>query len=149
MKDHDTEPVTEFAEGLPPAAPVHDDRADLTESSVRLNEPSAMEIFFAWEKLRLLHNGVFFLALFLRNGTLLSPAFTLYEFILIAATVNACYSTGPIVESYLTWFGVPRALARWSVFGIGTFVVVLFAFGVIWLPAPGPGERMRDWDMDL
>lgn len=141
MKEGKSETATEITEGLPPAWPIHDERAEPVEPDIRVNEPTAIQVFFVWEKLRLVHNALFVLALLLRYGGSWRSQFTSYEWFLILATVNACFCTGPIAESYLTCFGVPRWAARWSVFLIGTLVVILFALGVVWLPAPGPGER--------
>ena len=52
MNEDKPETSTQIAEGLLPAPLIDDDRAAWPEPNLRVNEPSAIEIFFAWEKLQ-------------------------------------------------------------------------------------------------
>jgi hypothetical protein len=51
----------EIAEGLPPAGTKTDVAIDVAPD-IRAVQPTAMEVVFAWEKLRLLYNGILIVA---------------------------------------------------------------------------------------
>jgi NhaP-type Na+/H+ or K+/H+ antiporter len=74
--------------------------------SIRSYEPYAMQVFFAWEKIRVFWNLLIFILL----GLVLrcSPR----EFFLFLIAFNICFCTGPAIEGYLCWIGVPRLAAR-------------------------------------
>ena len=96
----------------------------------------------AWEKLRLVFNGVLiawtlFLAIFGGPDLLATADFwTLATF--GGIVVNICYFAGPIVETYVTWLGFPMPVLRWVLFFLGTLVcaaAATLALGVLMFEA--------------
>lgn len=128
MKDGKTESATEITEGLPPAPPIHDDRVESAEHDLRVNEPSAMQVFFAWEKLRVLYNVILITGLLAKYSGMRGGLGDrwLWDFCFFLFLTNACVSTGPVIEGYLCYFGLPRRAARWI-----SFLVV--TAGSLWL----------------
>jgi len=83
-----------------------------------------MEVFFAWEKLRILYNGLLIVAVLIRFEFILE---VIPFFVEPAIYANLCFCAGPVAEGYLCWFGLPRQPCRWVVFWIGFFITVAFA----------------------
>ena len=124
MSDANTKSATEIAEGLPPAKHTVDEPP---VPDIRAADPTFMEVFFAWEKLRLLYNGLLILlvmAMAVKSG--FSP-FVGVMFGLHALVANLCFSAGLVVEGYLCWLGLPRQTCRWCIFWIGFVITVPFA----------------------
>lgn len=117
---------TGIAEGLPSAPPIHDDRA---EPDVLVSEPTAMEVFFAWEKLRVLFNIVAIINILLGPKILLplSP-FNSEMFLLALLMANVFASIGPTGENYLSWFGFRRTAARIIMFASLAILLLLWCW---------------------
>jgi hypothetical protein len=109
---------TDIAEGLPPAPHQHV-QVQPEELDVRVNEPSAMQTFFAWEKLRILYNGIL-IAVFLvaMSGMKGGPwgVRELWWFLFFLLLINVSFCVGHIAEGYMCYFGIPRTAARWMSF---------------------------------
>jgi hypothetical protein len=129
MRDRNTEPASEIAEGLPPTLPVHDDRAELAEHDLRVNEPTAMQVFFAWEKLRIVYNLLLALLVLSIRG---SDVFDLLpNFIEAAILANVCYCVGPVAEGYLCLLGLKRIPARLISCFLGLLLATYYTVQVV------------------
>jgi hypothetical protein len=104
-----------YAPPSSPALPADDQR------------PALREIVLAWEKLRLLYNGLLAVpGILVLNSMIGQFGMRLAEAILsgvfVAVCANLCYLLGPVAELYL------RGLfGRWLIFGSGT-LLSLFLF---------------------
>jgi hypothetical protein len=89
--------------------------------------PSAAEVFIAWERLRLLYNGLLVAwTLFLGRDKLGNPSFQ--EMLIVGAIVaNLGFCLGVTAEGYLALLGLPRRPARWFLFVVGTLTALLAA----------------------
>jgi hypothetical protein len=121
--------MTEIEEGLPPI-PANQPCKDLPLAklpSIRAPEPTAMDVFFAWEKLRLFYNAIMILVTL--GLTVYAQANPLAAVVFVgeALLANICFSVGPIVEGYACWFGLPREYARWCIFTLGCIVTTALA----------------------
>jgi hypothetical protein len=117
----------EIAKGLPPTY-----QAALPLFNIRASEPTFMEVFFAWEKLRLLYNSMLIVAVL---GTALKAGYSMLVgifFVEPAIYANLCFCAGPVAEGYLTWLGLPRRPCRWIIFWVGFFITLTFA--IIYTP---------------
>src|SRR5579864_3672300 len=92
---------TGIVEGPPPAST----EPALSALNIRAREPTFMEVFFAWEKLRLLYNGLLIVVVLVRFEFNFR---VILFFVEPAIYANLCFCAGPVAEGYLTWFGVPR-----------------------------------------
>ena len=111
---------TDIASGLPPLA----NDPTLSLPNIRAAEPTFMEVFFAWEKLRLLYNGLFIVVVLIRlEFNLLAIPF----FVEPAIYANLCFCAGPVAEGYLCWLGLPHQPCRWVVFWAGFFFTLALA----------------------
>lgn len=107
-----------YAPPSSPALPADDQR------------PALREIVLAWEKLRLLYNGILAIpGLLVVNSMIGQFGITLVEAILSAAFVavaaNLCFLLGPVAELYLRGLfrqGQPLGRGRWLIFGSGTLL---------------------------
>src|SRR5262249_45571426 len=92
-----TEPIfSPPAHGMPT---VSEPVAASTES-VRQTFPDAMEVFIAWERLRLLYNAILVVSVLLHLKSLLGLFHA--SFLLEAAlAANVCFCAGPVAEGYL------------------------------------------------
>src|SRR5262245_2258262 len=116
---------TEVAEGLPLVLPVPE-RADLND---RVNETTAMQVFFSWEKLRLPYNAALAIVVLSRIGSI---ALDFVPHLIEAAILaNICFCMGPVAESYLCWWKVRRLIARWIVGIIGLIVATFYTVVVV------------------
>lgn len=106
------------------------------------DRPSVLrEVVVAWEKLRLLYNGLLalpgVLVLFLmidRHGMPWIAA--LVSAVFVAVGANACFLLGPLAELYLRGLllgGRGLGRGRWLIFGAGT----VFSFGIFMLVLVG------------
>jgi hypothetical protein len=130
MKDGKTESGTEIAEGLPPTPPMDENPVEPAEHDVRMSEPTAMQVFFAWEKLRILLNICATISmcvapafLFVRGDHFTGNFFAF----LVAANLLACI--GPVGENYFCWFGIRRSVSR----AISLFFLAITFFIWIWI----------------
>jgi hypothetical protein len=99
--------------------------------NIHAAEPTFMEVFFAWEKLRLLYNGLLIVAVLIRFQFILE---VIPFFVEPAIYANLCFCAGPVAEGYLCWFGLPRQPCRWVVFWAGFFLTL--AFAIVYSPFP-------------
>ncbi len=92
-------------------------------------------VVVTWEKLRLVYNVVVGVAALLL--TMLMPGHILVRPQLVERIVegaifaNLCYCAGPMIDGYLTWFGVRHPLITAGLFAAGTFLTVAFAAAVL------------------
>lgn len=106
--------------------------AEDAESGSRGNSLSSKHetlgrVLVTWEKLRFVYNAigavptVIMLAIFPTHaGELLS----------CALAANLCYCVGPLVDCYLTWFGLRHRAVTAILFVLGTGTMLLLALGV-------------------
>ena len=112
---------TDVAEGLPPQdLSANDDRAPSGVPDIRKDDVSAMDVFLAWEKLRIVYNGVLvsIVVISILSGRDFNP-FVLIEGALFA---NLCYCSGPVAEGYCCLFGISRQFARAVIFIVGVLM---------------------------
>jgi hypothetical protein len=85
------------------------------------------EVFFGWERLRVVYNGVLVsLTLLCGFGSLADPKFWSTA-VFGAILTNVCFCVGPVLEGYATWFAGRRVQwVRWGLFLLGQ----LFAAGL-------------------
>ena len=102
----------------------HDDADDLAPN-IRSQEPSAMQVFLAWEKLRVVYCIVVFLWLFKVMSSLRGDGFDWKRLFGMMFVFNVCFCAGPVAEGYLCCFHVPRMIARWVVVSIAIMGSVL------------------------
>jgi hypothetical protein len=116
-------PAGDIAAGLPPATT---DSA-MPLPNIRAAEPTFMEVFFAWEKLRILYNGLLIVAVL---GVALKSGYSMLAgifFLEPAIYANLGFCAGPVAEGYLCWFGLPRRTCRWAIFASGFLLTLTFA----------------------
>ena len=112
-----------------PPASIEDPAAD--------QKPALREIVLAWEKLRLIYNGLLaipgalVLVMFIQKGGMPVPA-AVISAAFVALGANACFFLGPLAELYLRGLfrrGEPIGRGRWLIFGAG----VVFSLGTFLL----------------
>lgn len=99
-------------------------------SNIRSREPTAMQVFFAWEKLRFYYNVLLLISTFYivipsveRIGGI--TVVFIPEVLLMPLIWNVLFCVGPVLEGYLCLCRVPRLLARLMAL-IGGTVIVIF-----------------------
>ncbi|MSU78627.1 MAG: hypothetical protein EXS16_11110 [Gemmataceae bacterium] len=118
---------TEIIMGMSAPREVKDDTPPDDLPNIAISEPTAFEVFIAWEKLRLIYNAVLILVV----AWVLHPVgiVVLSPFLIEDAGIaNGCYCAGIVAEGYLAWWGVPRVIGRLLLFGIGTVGASVEAF---------------------
>jgi hypothetical protein len=116
---------TEIAEGLPLVLPVPEP-ADLND---RVNETTAMQVFFSWEILRLPYNAALVIVVLSQIGSI---ALDFVPHLIEAAILaNIYFCMGPVAESYLCWWKVRRLVARLIVGIIGLIVATFYTVLVV------------------
>jgi hypothetical protein len=116
---------TQIVEGFPPAPPLRENRSESAEPNVRLDEPTARELFFIWEKLRVGYNMIM-LAVLMIKASNWHGGFVDYfgrDFWFSLVVVNIAFCAGPVAENYLFLCGVRRRLARIIIFLAGTMLI--------------------------
>ena len=111
---------------MPGAAPSSNDTAPA---------PTLKQVFFAWEKLRVLY--VLALAAVTLSSIPLEAMKRLDVWIavaILAIGANACYFAGPIAETYLCWLGQRRNIVRSALFVGGTAFAGLLAYAMLQMP---------------
>jgi hypothetical protein len=93
----------------------------------------AMDVFFAWEKLRVIYNLILAaivvgFALWIGKATF--PIFYLLA-ALAALPANLCFCAGPTLEGYFCWMGFERRASRWFLFVCGTLLAVVLALAAL------------------
>ncbi len=85
-------------------------------------------VMVTWEKLRVLYN------LMGAVPTLLIAFWlpvSLKRLLLVALFANMCFCLGPLVDGYLTWFGIRHPAVTWILFVLGTLTMLLLALGYV------------------
>src|SRR5262249_46847410 len=104
---------------------------------VTREEPRAMDVFVAWEKLRLLYNLILVaaVALFLNPVVFLLSLPIFLPFLLEGALIaNIGFCAGPVAEGYLCLLGMSRRPVRALVFVCGTLVAIGLTWYALFLP---------------
>ena len=92
----------------------------------------ARVVFLAWEKLRVVYVMVLALITLAMTGTSLFSNFGLLLLIVVGAVIsNIAFFAGPIVETYIRWLGYKKIWPRWLMFGSGTLLSAVLAFGTL------------------
>lgn len=93
----------------------------------------------AWEKLRLIYNIV--MGLFVLAVVAISQAMVARNYFEVCAEIaagglfaNLCYCVGPMIDGYLTWFGVRHRIITIILFICGTILTMFMALAVILFP---------------
>ncbi len=103
----------------------------MSEPTVAPHADSADAVFQSWERLRMVYNVILGLAFipwlkpFVENGkftTLVVEG---------AFAANLCYCAGPVIEGYAALLGIPRKMARYTLFACGTLLALLLELGTI------------------
>jgi hypothetical protein len=115
-------PRTDVAEGLSPAPMPGEDQPTDHMPNIRVKEPTFMEVFFAWEKLRLVYNAVLVVVVLIKARFV--DDMGLESLIPGALIANLCFCTGPIAEGYFCLLGFPRPIGRPLLFCLGMFVPI-------------------------
>ena len=98
------------------------DSGDASQANPATQQESARAVFLAWEKLRLVYNGLLGIISLLFGVTKLGDL-TFWEFLVGGAlAVNVGFCLGPVAEGYLALMGAPRHIARWVIFVPGTLL---------------------------
>ena len=121
--------MNNIAEGLPALEHIQEEHPDLDLLlDIQSLEPSAMQVFLVWEKIRLLYNVMLCLivscAVLSLKGGFDNRFFGLILIVVFLA--NAIFSLGPVIEGYLCLFRVSRITARWigvAAVSFGTLVI--------------------------
>lgn len=93
------------------------------------NAVSAQSVFWAWEKLRLIYNGVLVTVVFIMVGSAASMTAEFWQSLIYRAiAANIWFCVGPVLEGYLAEIGAARSPTRWFLFTIGTGIAALLAF---------------------
>src|SRR4051812_765664 len=109
----------DIAEGLPPRRMDLDEDLSVPSLAVPKKEPTAMEVFFAWEKLRVAYN-VILVAVTVVKLLNTKDDWGLQPLVM----ANVAFCVGPVAEGYLCWLGVKRPSARALLFGLGMFAAI-------------------------
>jgi hypothetical protein len=117
-------PPTTIVAGSPSPAPPSEIPVAADVPDIRTPDTSAMELFFFWEKLRLILN----LPLIVVASCAMSR---LGEFCWLILGCNLYFCLGPVLEGYLCWFGVPRGGARLLSLGLLPLLACLGGCGLL------------------
>lgn len=107
------------------------DESNVTDSATSLGL-IARETFIAWEKLRLIYNGVLFLFTAATVTFFHPELWGLGKFWMLAMFgaifANLCYFAGPIVDTYVSWLGFRSKAFRQTLFWLGALTGSFLAF---------------------
>ncbi len=78
--------------------------------NIRTHEPTAMQVFFAWEKIRVGYNVLISVGILVLLGR--GAPVRISQAIWIYVLANVAFCVGPVMENYLRWVGIPRWLFR-------------------------------------
>ncbi len=131
--DSKSSKATEIAVGTPPApqTAIEPLASEDMPSIVKKDEPTAQQVFFAWEKLRLAYNAVLVFVVLVQ----ISFGAEFPFLVLNAIVANVFFCAGPVAEGYLVLLGVPRLPFRWLICLFGTVIAVIVTFAFTWKPA--------------
>ena len=95
--------------------------------------PVAKRTFLAWEKLRLVYNGIL-IFMSVAYALAWSSLFTI-EFWLVAIfgaiVCNVCFMLGPILETYIAWLGFRTRELRLVFLTLGTLATAGVALAIL------------------
>ncbi len=94
------------------------------------DEATARQVFVAWEKFRILYNGVL-VAVVITVTAIEGMKFDweLVRYLVIGAVAaNVAFCSGPVAEGYAALFAVPRRASRIVLFILGMLIAAMFAF---------------------
>jgi len=96
------------------------------------------DVFFGWERLRVVYNGVLVsLTLLCGVGSLADPKFWSTA-VFGAILTNVCFCLGPVLEGYATWLmGRQVTWLRWCLFLLGQSLAAGLACTVVLNAFPG------------
>ena len=97
--------------------------------------PRAVDVFLAWEKMRLAHNLVLAMFVFLFLG-LFGVSIGFVSLLEPALVANVCFCAGLVVEGYLCLLTRERRLVRGLLFLFGTLLAILLAFFYLFAALP-------------
>lgn len=111
-------------------SPTSDSLSDATGISVDF-----VPIMRRWDWLRLFYNAVLFievvaLALFVRPMVFQDIAF-IPAMCLGAAVANLCFTTGPAIEAYGTYYRVWHPFMTFGLYFVGLAISMVLAFGTV------------------
>ena len=89
--------------------------------------PRAVDVFLAWEKMRLAYNLVLATVVSLFIG-LFGVSISFLSLLEPAVAANVCFCDGPVVEGYVCLLTRERRLVRGLVFLFGTLLATFLAF---------------------
>ncbi len=92
--------------------------------SAKLEELGGLMV--TWEKLRLLYNLIGLAPTLFIAVVAQSPIVELAACVFVA---NLCFCLGPLIDGYLTWFGVRQRAVTIILFVLGTMLMLLLALG--------------------
>ena len=87
-----------------------------------------MEVFFAWEKLRIVFTVFYLIALSVAPAFLFfgGDQFTVGRVLLVLVSANLLICIGPAGENYLCWFGLRRGVARIIIYAILNVLLLIW-----------------------
>ena len=106
-----------------------------TTPSANEAAPTLKQVFFAWEKLRVLYVAA--LAVVTLSNIPIEAMKHLEVWVAVAVLAvgaNVCYFAGPIAETYLCWLGLRRNMVRTALFVVGTHFAGMLAYAMLQLP---------------
>ena len=113
-----------IAEGMPPRAPMREETGE-DATDIRQRAPNALEVFFAWEKLRVVYNYVLLMVVAIVAGV--ATMDLLPNLIELAIAANLLFCSGSVVENYIACCGIRRRPVRWVLFCIGMMLSIYYA----------------------
>ena len=115
--------------------------AELVEpSSVTGNRYARVgEVVVTWEKLRLVYNGIlapFSILLFVASLYVGSTKLASFSELVIfgGGLANLCFCAGPLVDGYLTWFGIRSRRVTGFLFVSGLLLTMLLVIVAVFPP---------------
>jgi hypothetical protein len=132
-----TDPAVNSSRYNPYAAPAVTDRVRVADV-----ESSALDLFWSWEKLRVIYNGILFIEVALLLSMTGSKTFSISDLLMLiffAVAANVCFCAGPVLNGYAIWMGFRGRGVTWLLFLAGTGLAVVLAFGSLY------GINMRNF----
>jgi hypothetical protein len=125
-QSQEKEGTSAIAPGLPPSGDFEKDEVNVDESAaIRREDWRTMEVFVAWERLRIPYNIVLIAIVVLRR--IRGDEFDVVSLTVGALMANVCFCAGAVMEGYLVMIGLRRNPVRWSVFFVGMLLAVCLA----------------------
>jgi len=103
----------------------------MVENTVSSAPDTALEVFLAWERLRVMYNVVLATLVLVGAGNDWNAPEFPWQLAYAAFLANVCFCLGPVAEGYLVLLRANRRVARWLVFVPGLLLACGLAAG--WL----------------